>query len=801
MKDNQQELNKLEKELKEYGKAAEEAEEKSSESGEKIKHAFGVVAKGGVEALKKAVEITAKAIAAAAVGVGALVKQSVSAYGEYEQLAGGAKKIFDEMDFSVIQTDAKNAFKELNMSMNEYIEAINLAGATFSTTMGDKEAYDTARKGMLAISDFATGTGKDINELTQKYQMITRAASSYQSIADQFAGILPQTSADFLKQAQAAGFLSEEYEKLTEVPVAEYQQAVTEMLSKGVADLGLAQNALRESTGTLTGSMAMTKAAWQNLVMSLADENANLSEFIDVFVESLSASVKNILPVVEQALNGVGKLIETIVPQIASEINGLFEEGGVAENLLNAGKSVIESIAKGINENIDTFVGFAETALNMFIEALDTVLPTLTNLGIKILETLGRAIISNLDTILETGGKILQMIVKGLSDHASDMVSAAIKIVESIGKFIIDNADTLIDAATQILLAIVKGITEHAGDLVTLGLTIIQALAESLLENIDVIIDAVPDIVQGFIDGLVDNLPAMTKAWVKLMDTLDTALPEIVDAILEALPKLMDTIVEYYAGEGFSQTLQACLVMFGAFNKAINIIALEVIARIGMAVRDWASKVASAASDLHAAAITGFTAMLTAITTKMSEIKNKITSTFSNIVSTIRSTFSSLVSSALTWGKDLLGNFIQGIRDKIGDLKSAVQGVANMMTSNLGHSHPTEGSMKDDYKWMPDMMDLFIKGIEDNEDRLRATVDDAFNFKDAITAPSMSGATIASGKSLGETALEKLLSNLQINMYNTTEIDGQAIKKDSYKYTVTRLGDETRAVRVAMGGF
>ena len=66
MKDNQSELNKLEKELKEYGDAAEEASEKSSETGDKIKHAFGTVAKGGVEALKKAVEITAKAIAAAA---------------------------------------------------------------------------------------------------------------------------------------------------------------------------------------------------------------------------------------------------------------------------------------------------------------------------------------------------------------------------------------------------------------------------------------------------------------------------------------------------------------------------------------------------------------------------------------------------------------------------------------------------------------------------------------------------------------------------------------------------------------
>lgn len=801
MKDNEKELEGLQNELKGYSKEADGASEKASGTGEKIAHAFGVVGKAGVEALTKAVKITAAAIGGAAAGIGAIVKQSVDAFGEWEQLAGGAQKIFDEMDFSVIKNDAKNAYKELNMSMNDYIEAINLAGATFSTTMGDKEAYDTARKGMLAISDFATGTGKDINELTQKYQMITRAASSYQSIADQFAGILPQTANDFLAQAQAAGLLSEEYTKLTEVPVAEYQQAVTEMLSKGVADLGLANNALKESEGTLTGSMAMTKAAWENLVMSLANGEEDITEYIDKFVESASASLDNILPIVEQALSGVGDLIDEMLPKIVDRIPAMIEDGGILSKLLESGKKVVESIANGINENIDTVTGFAEQIIMTLGSALGTVLPTLLKVGGVIVSTLGNAIISHLDEILDAAGQILEMVLTGISDNAESLVDAAVMIIESLAGFISENADLIISSCVDIAMALIRGVTENAGLFIDLAMQILVALTSAILDNIDVIIQTVPLIINGFIDGLVSHLPDMVAAWVKLMDTLELALPEIVDSILAVLPQLMDTIVNYYLGDGAKQTLQAGLVMFGALNKALNNIVIDIIARIGMFIRNIGSQIAGEAKTLLESGKTFFGGLLTGITGKISEIITKVTSFVSNIGSTISEGFMSILNKARTWGLDLIQNFLDGIKQKWNDLKSTVTGIADMFNKNVGHSHPTEGPMADDYKWMPDMMDLFIKGINDNKRKLQNTVTDAFDFKDDIASPEMSITATAKASDTSDSDIERLLDKMNLTLYNVTEIDGEVIKKQSYKYTLNQLGADTRAMKVAMGGY
>lgn len=305
--------------------------------------------KKGLGSMKKLGATVGKAFlaigAAAATATVAITKMTVSAYAEFEQLAGGVEKIFDQANIAQIMEDANNAFMELNMSVNDYLRTMNDIGATFSATMGDQKGYDTARQGLLAISDYASGTGKNIDLLSEKFTMITRSASSYQSIADQFSGILPATSADFLAQAKAAGFLSNQYTKLTEVPIAEYQQAVTQMLSKGVDELGLAGNTAREAATTISGSLAMTKASWQNLLTAMAG-GGDLDRAINNFVYSLEKFTANIVPVIERTLLGLGQAIQRTLPMLVQTVvSALVQQ---IPNLVVAVYNMIVGLFKGI---------------------------------------------------------------------------------------------------------------------------------------------------------------------------------------------------------------------------------------------------------------------------------------------------------------------------------------------------------------------------------------------------------------------------------------------------------------------
>ena len=357
-------------------------------------------------ALVKGAEVASQA--AAKVVTGAFTN-----YSTYEQLAGGVEKIFNDMDNSRVFRDASEAWRDLNMSVNDYLATINDVGAMFSATMGDERAYEAARKGMKAISDYSSGTGKNLDVLNEKFAMITRASSSYQSIADQFSGILPATSADFLAQAQAAGYLSEEYTKLTEVPIDEYQSALVEMLEDGTEALGLQGNTAAETANTISGSIAAMQAAWDNWLTGIADENADMGQLTDDLVQSIEMAVENVLPRVQVIAGRVG-------PAVADALSGIFHSvspdagdafdkaaegmgkiadglGGIVEQAAASG--LLDSIADGIN-NIGDAVQDAD--FGPWFEALANGLDKLNEFGNWLNDT-------NLDAAMENGGMYAEM--------------------------------------------------------------------------------------------------------------------------------------------------------------------------------------------------------------------------------------------------------------------------------------------------------------------------------------------------------------------------------------------------------
>lgn len=265
---------------------------------------------------------------------GELVKKSLDLSAEYQQLSGGVEKIFDGMDTSRIFEDANNAYKNYNLSANEYLDTVTKIGSAMKDSMGSEEAYNTATKGLQAISDYASGTGKDINLLTEKYQALNRGTSSYQSLADNFSGILPQTSRGFLEQAQAAGRLSESYKSLNEVPTGEYQKALADALNAGTAALNLTGTTAEESEKTVSGSINSMKKAWENLLNSFSNPDIDSAEMAHNFMEALKNVIENVVPALQEMSPA---LIEALS-------QALVDAGPVLAEIL--AKVIIEAIKK-----------------------------------------------------------------------------------------------------------------------------------------------------------------------------------------------------------------------------------------------------------------------------------------------------------------------------------------------------------------------------------------------------------------------------------------------------------------------
>jgi phage-related protein len=232
------------------------------------------------------------------------------------------------------------------------------------------------------------------------------------------------------------------------------------------------------------------------------------------------------------------------------------------------------------------------------------------------------------------------------------------------------------------------------------------------------------------------------------------AIPTIVSSLASALPSIISTLVTFFINS-VPQILSAGVQLLGGLLSAIP------------------------------------------------QIISKLASAVPSIVTSIASALRSGVSQIANVGRYLLEGLWSGISDKAiwiyNHITSLGSGIINRMKSIFKIASPS----KVFYEIGGYLGEGLGLGWQDSMEEVNKQIGKDLNYKGNIEVGTTvkDTTTAVAGKSLSDSDLDKLLSNLSINLYNTTEIDGQAIKKDSYKYTVTRMGDETRAVKVAMGGF
>lgn len=104
----------------------------------------------------------------------------------------------------------------------------------------------------------------------------------------------------------------------------------------------------------------------------------------------------------------------------------------------------------------------------------------------------------------------------------------------------------------------------------------------------------------------------------------------------------------------------------------------------------------------------------------LNSIWDDILSFFGNIVTTVTSTIGELPSKMLQWGKDMISNFVSGLEEV--PVVGTVVKIAEDVASNLHHSTPDEGPLKDDDEWGYDFMDNFIAGVEGRRDALKSAI-------------------------------------------------------------------------------
>lgn len=405
---------------------------------------------------------------------------------------------------------------------------------------------------------------------------------------------------------------------------------------------------------------------------------------------------------------------------------------GLKNNLISEFLPSITEVMGGLTElfsgNYDEAAEKISNGISSALEGITSHLPDLMSTGLTIVESLSNSILENLPAILETGFSVIEKLAEGIISNLPFVLETAISLVTSVLSGLTEAIPTLLPLLVEGIMSLVTQLVGELPTILTAVLDLVKTLAESILnDGLPIFIKMLPDLVLGVVDFIISAIPQIIDAVISIVLAIVGAFPTILETIVSALPQIIVGIVTAIISS-IPQLVSAGIQLFISLITALPQIIIEIVKAVPEIIKGIVKGFKEAWPQIKESG----KELLTQITTGLSTIGTKVSDAVKLVWNAIKDKFTSFISGAAEWGKDLLDNFINGIKAKISALVDVVSNVAETVKAFLGFSEPEKGPLSNFHTYAPDMMELFAKGITDNEDMLKATVTEAFDFQGSI---------------------------------------------------------------------
>jgi hypothetical protein len=373
--------------------------------------------------LATAAKVGVAAVGAAATAVGVLTKQSISAFAEYEQLVDGSQLLFGDA-YSFVADKAANAYSTVQMSQNEYLQQVNGFATGLKTALGGNEqaAAELADRIITAEADVVAATGNTQEAVQNAFNGIMK--SNFTMLDNLQLGITPtkegfQEVIDKVNDWNTANGNATKYQIDN---LADCQSALVDY----IAMQGLAGYAANEAAGTISGSLATAKAAYQNWITSLADSNADVKAKTDELFNAIGAAAHNLLPVFQQVLSSLGQLLATKLPELLANAVTFIVTN--LPQLIMLGLQLVLALIQGLEQGFGQLLSMFGEWLNQAI--VQPVHDKITQL-LTAFSEFGSAASASISATFET----IKSLVTDKINGAKDAVQNAIEAIKGFFNF------------------------------------------------------------------------------------------------------------------------------------------------------------------------------------------------------------------------------------------------------------------------------------------------------------------------------------------------------------------------------
>ena len=315
---------------------------------------------------------------------------------------------------------------------------------------------------------------------------------------------------------------------------------------------GEAANQYATMTDNLQGDIDSWNSALDGFKIELSDKlMPTVREFVQFGTESMSSITKGFQE------NGFDGAVDALGDALNNGISMIVQK---IPQVLNAAKTLVLSLVKGIIDNLPEIVKAAlEVVVELakgIVDALPELLPALVECIATITDTLTSP--SMLSEILDTALNLLITLADGLIDAIPQLVDATIQIIENLIRFLVEpqNISKLVNAGIRVTMALQTGLLNALPKLAEGALKLVLAIGDTIVHT-----DWL-QVGKNIVDGLWDGLK---RSWSSLQEWFNNAVNGLIDGIkgwlgIHSPSKVFAGIGDFMAlglGEGFTKSMSA----------------------------------------------------------------------------------------------------------------------------------------------------------------------------------------------------------------------------------------------------
>lgn len=487
-------LNKMESQLSGTGKETGQLGTEMDGTGKKAS-VFGDVLKanlaseaiiGGIKAIGSAI----KGLASAFVDV---VKDSVKAFADYEQLVGGVETLFKDSSKQVTQY-ANEAYKTAGLSANAYMETVTSFSASLLQGLeGDtKKSAEVADLAVRDMSDNANKMGTDISLIQNAYQGF--AKDNYTMLDNLKLGY-GGTASEMARLVNDSGVMGKSFkataENVKDIPF----DKLIEAIHKTQDEMGITGTTAKEASSTISGSFNSVKASWENVLTSFGTGSDTMIESaVNGLIESATNLVTNVSQIIPDIIGGIGSTAVALVEEIPS---------------------LVESVLPVLLD-----------AVNRLVQSVITALPQLVPVVVQLLTTLVNIIVTNLPMLIQAGITVIVGLITGIAQALPTLIPAIVDAIVVIVNTLVENLPILIQAGLQLLLALIQGLAVALPKLIEAIPTIIDTIIKTLTR---------PDMIRLLLTASLQLIVALAVGLVKAIPSLIAIIPQIISSLVNGI--------------------------------------------------------------------------------------------------------------------------------------------------------------------------------------------------------------------------------------------------------------------------